>query len=305
MNTRISTAMASFCRDYSVADAMALVKNAGFDSLDFPFSAYSSGPSAPLNQENWRQWAREVRKISEDLQLPVTQAHASWQQAMGEGFRYEAPSELYLRTMEACHILGCRQLIFHPIRQPDRVDSHSMHRHIHDYNIRWFHDLVPAAEQFDIIINLENTFDSHHTQKPGDPPYPYTTAQDMLELLYDIGSNRIALCLDTGHANISAQDIPEMIRSFRGHLNTVHLNDNYGRITPVYEDLHLFPGYGRIDWQAVFQALRDIGFQGTLNMEPIGELKHLPNEIRLIQLKAAAETLRSLSGEKSTGLHKK
>ena len=297
MNERISTAMASFCRDRSVAETMSLVKTAGFDSLDFPFSAYSNGASAPLNRENWRQWAREVKMISEDLQLPVTQAHASWQQAMGENFRYERPDDLYLRTMEACHILGCRQLIFHPIRQPDRVDSLSMRRRIHDYNIHWFHDLIPAAEAFDIIINLENTFDSHHTQKPGDPPYPYTTAQDMLDLLYDIGSGRVALCLDTGHANISAQDIPSMIRAFRGHLETVHLNDNYGRISPVYEDLHLFPGYGRINWQEVFAALRDIHFQGVMNMEPIGELKHLPDEIRLIQLRAAADTLRGLLGK--------
>ena len=85
-----------------------------------------------------------------------------------------------------------------------------------------------------------------------------------------------------------------MIRLFGRDLATVHLNDNYGTIEPVYEDLHLFPGYGRIDWEPVLDALREVGFRGAFNMEPIGELKHVPDRIRRIQLRAAAETLRAL-----------
>lgn len=297
MNEKISTAMASFAREHTACEALQLVKQAGFDSVDFPFSTYSAGSYSPLNGDNWRQWACQVRDYAAALRLPVTQAHASWQQSIGADFRYEAPWELYERTMEACHILGCRQLIFHPLRQSERVDSQSLRQRIHDYNVRWFCDLLPWAERYDIVINLENTFDSHHTQKAGDPPYPYTTAEDMLSLLRDIGSSRVGLCLDTGHANISGQDIPAMIRAFRGELTAVHLNDNYGRIAPVYEDLHLFPGYGRIQWSSVFAALREVGFRGPMNMEPIGELKHISDAQRLIQLRAAAEMLRSLLRE--------
>ena len=287
---RISSAMASFCKSQGLEGAMRLVKDAGFDSLDFPFSAYSSAPDAPLNGENWREWVREVRRISERLALPITQAHATWQQAIPADFHYEPPQEAYFRTMEACQT-------FHPMRQLERVDSPAMRRRIHDWNVRWFHDLLPAAEQYGIVINLENTFDSHHVQRPGDLPYPYTTAQDMLDLMHDIGSMRVQLCLDTGHANISGQDIPAMIRAFRSDLATVHLNDNYGYITPVYEDLHLFPGYGRIAWEPIFTALREINFKGVLNIEPIGELKRLSRALCLIQLRAAAETLSLLSGE--------
>ena len=82
------------------------------------------------------------------------------------------------------------------------------------------------------MINLENTFDYRHLQQQGDAPVPYTTAQDMLELVYGIGSNRVQLCLDTGHAHISGQDVPEMIRAWRGNLATLHLNDDYG-LTPA------------------------------------------------------------------------
>ncbi len=295
MTNKISTAMASFCKEHTVRQSLSLVKAAGFDSVDFPFSVYSRSALSPLNGECWRSWVREVKDICRELDLPVTQAHAPWDQPIGADFRYEAPWEIFYRTMEACQMLGCRHLIFHPLRQPERVDSQALRQKIHDYNVRWFHDLLPAAERFDIIINLENTFDSHHTQKPGDPPYPYTTAQDMLALMGDIGSTRVQICLDTGHANICCQDIPAMIRAFRSDLATVHLNDNYGPIAPVYEDLHLFPGYGRIEWGPVFTALREVNFRGILNIEPIGELKHLPDELRLVQLRTARETLQLLA----------
>lgn len=291
----ISTSMASFCRGRLPEEAMALVAAAGYDGLDFPLSVYSSHEGDPLFRDDWRQWLDRAVRASERLHLPVVQAHAPWEQRIADLNRYEAPWSIYERVMEACAVLGCKQLIFHPLRQLDRVDSLAMRGRIHDYNVRWFHDLLLWADRFDIIINLENTFDSHHVQKPGDLPYPYTTAEDMLALQRDIGSRRVMLCLDTGHANIEAQDVPAMIRAFRGELATVHLNDNYGRIGPIYEDLHLFPGSGRLEWQPIFAALRGIGFNGAYNIEPIAELKRQTDDLRQIALRAAADTLRILA----------
>lgn len=297
MQKQFSISIASLCRNQPLDSVLRMVKAAGFDSVDFPFSTFSNSPLSPLNQPNWQDWMRQVKDLTKEIGLPITQAHASWEQSIPADFRYEAPHDLYYRTMEACRMVGCRHLIFHPLRQPERVDSLAMRQRIHEYNVRWFHDLVSAATENDVIINLENTFDSHHVQKPGDLPYPYTTAQDMLDLMRDIGSLRVQICLDTGHANISAQDIPAMIRAFRRDLATLHLNDNYGRIGPIYEDLHLFPGYGRIEWKGVFDALRETGFDGPMNIEPIGELRTASEQVRLIQIRAAADTLRALLGE--------
>lgn len=145
------------------------------------------------------------------------------------------------------------------------------------------------------MLNLENTFDSHRVQLPGDPPYPYTEAEDMLRLLRDLDDPLVRLCLDTGHANIAGQDIPAMVRAFGKNLETVHLNDNYGQLSPIYADLHLFPGYGHIAWSEVFAALREADFRGVLNIEPIAELPRMSPEVRFIQLRAAADTLRTLA----------
>lgn len=296
MYHRVTTSMASFCRGRRPEEAMRLVRAAGYEGLDFPLSVYSTDPGTPLQLDSWRRWATDAAKSAEQLGLPVVQAHAPWCQTIGRDFRYEAPWDIFERVMEACHLLGCRNLIFHPMRQPERVDSLALRQRIHDYNVRWFHDLLPWAERYDIVINLENTFDSHHVQRPSDPPYPYTRAEDMLALQRDIGSSRVMLCLDTGHANIEGQDVPAMIRTFRSELATVHLNDNYGRIGPIYEDLHLFPGSGLLDWEPIFAALREVNFSGAYNIEPIAELKRQPDPIREIALRSGADILRILAG---------
>lgn len=104
----ISSAMASFCLETTVEDAMQTVRDAGFDSLDFPLSVYSRPQDAPLRGDDWRQWARGVRRTADRIGLPITQAHASWEQAIPDDLHYESPYEIYERTMEACAILGCR-----------------------------------------------------------------------------------------------------------------------------------------------------------------------------------------------------
>lgn len=81
--------------------------------------------------------------------LPITQAHASWEQAIPDDLHYESPYEIYERTMEACAILGCRQLIFHPVLYLHRMPDRSLWPRIHDWNVRWFHELLPLAEKFD------------------------------------------------------------------------------------------------------------------------------------------------------------
>ncbi len=287
MQHKISSAMASFCERTGMDSAMEQLKAAGFTSLDFPLHLYSVGFDAPLLRENWRDWVRELVSISRRLQLPITQAHAPWVQDIPADFRYEAPWELYYRCIEACAMLDCPHLVFHPVRQRERVDSAAMRERIHDWNVRWFHDLTPAAERWGVCLNLENTFDSHHVQKEGDLPYPYTTAEDMLALVRDIGSAHVGLCLDTGHANLSGQDIPAMIRAFRGNLFTLHLNDNYGKGEQGKEDLHLFPGEGNISWQPVLRALGEISYRGVWNFEPIAALPEAEKAQRIAFLSGA------------------
>ena len=289
---KYTSAMAHFCKTTTVFDAMQTIRDAGFDGLDFPISVYSRPLDSPLRKDDWRQWTREVRRFSDRIGLPVLQAHASWEQTVAEDFHFEPPYEIYARTMEACHILGCRNLVFHPVLYLFRVRGEGMKERLHEWNVQWFRALLPLAEKFDLVIELENMFDYRHVQLPGDPAFPYTSAEDMLALCDRLNSDRVRICLDTGHANIAGQDVPAMIRRYGDRLAVLHLNDNFGKIEPVFEDLHLFPGYGLLDWEAIFSALHEIRYDGTVNMEPVAQLDRMPPELRVLQLRTALEILR-------------
>ncbi len=295
MGLVLSSAMASFCKTTTVFDAMQTIKAAGFDGLDFCLSVYSRPLDSPLRQASWREWIKAVRQKADALALPIVQAHASWEQPIPQDLHYESPYPIYARTFAACHALGCHKLVFHPVLYLYPIPSAHLYAPIHEFNVRWFRELLPLAQRYEITIEIENTFDYRHVQQPDDPPFTYTAAEDMLHLVRAIDSPWVKLCLDTGHANISGQDVPRMIHQYGKWLDCLHLNDNYGKISGVYEDLHLFPGSGRLDWPAIFQALRQEGFGGALNLEIVAELPRVSPAVRLRQLRAGREVTELLA----------
>ena len=77
----------------------------------------------------------------------------------------------------------------------------------------------------------------------------------MLNLLYGVDSEMFCCCLATGHANLAGQNVPEMVRTFGENLEVLHLNDNYGMISPIYSDVHTLLGLASLDVPSIFQAL--------------------------------------------------
>ena len=300
MKYRISCSGASMARTSPLDDCLSVLSDAGFGWVDFWLYSYSEKPGAPMLADNWRDWVRDTRCRLEAKGLTPGQIHCAWihGSAIREDFSWDAPAPVFHRSIEAARMLGCRRLIFHPIFYRHRIASEAVRARLLDIDVAWFRALLPTAEKYAVELHLENTFDFAHVQGPEDRGFMCATAEEMLYLVRQLNHPLIRLCLDTGHAHIAGQDIPTMIRAFGPLLGSLHLNDNYGKIGPIYEDLHLYPGYGRIQWDPVFDALREVGYTGTLNMEPVGELPGLSNELRTIQLRAARESLCAMAASR-------
>ena len=75
-----------------------------------------------------------------------------------------------------------------------------------------------------------------------------------------------AFCLDSGHTNVAVGggclSVPDYIRYFGDRIKMLHLHDNDG-----VNDQHLIPGFGYINWPAVFDALEEVGYDGYYNYE--------------------------------------
>ncbi len=90
--------------------------------------------------------------------------------------------------------------------------------------------------------------------------YFLNTAADAALLCDQVAHPNIGILFDTFHANIEEKDIGAGIRAVGKHLRHMHTCENDRGI----------PGSGHVEWAGVFQALRDVRYDGWLTIESFG-----------------------------------
>jgi len=92
------------------------------------------------------------------------------------------------------------------------------------------------------------------------------TPEELMELIDAIGDDAVGVCVDVGHAHITA-GVGRWLDACRQRLRHVHVHDNHGRTGPTITDEHLFPGLGTVCWTDLFSQLDSIGYRGTFLYE--------------------------------------
>jgi len=96
-------------------------------------------------------------------------------------------------------------------------------------------------------------------------PHPFSYMANtlgMLRLLERVGSDAIGINYDPSHT-FPVGDFPNVaVYQLGKKIIHVHASDNDG-VTNV----HWRPGMGKIDWTQFLQALKDVGFDGTISIE--------------------------------------
>ncbi len=123
-----------------------------------------------------------------------------------------------------------------------------------------------AANRVTLAIEPLNRFET----------YFLNTAADAAALCDQVDHPNVGILLDTFHANIEEKNIGAAYRTAGRHLKHVHACEN-DRGTP---------GSGHVEWDAVFAALRALGYDGWLTIESFG--------FALGELSAAASIWRDL-----------
>ena len=90
--------------------------------------------------------------------------------------------------------------------------------------------------------------------------YFLNTAADVAALCDQVNHPNVGVLFDTFHANIEEKDIAAGYRTVGKHLRHVHTCENDRGI----------PGSGHVEWPSVFQALRDLNYDGWLTIESFG-----------------------------------
>jgi D-psicose/D-tagatose/L-ribulose 3-epimerase len=95
--------------------------------------------------------------------------------------------------------------------------------------------------------------------------YHLNTIDQGIRLVDEVARPNCKLHLDTFHAHIEEKDPAAAIRHAGGRIGHVHISENDRGV----------PGSGSVVWDATFDALRDVGYDGWLTVEAFGNF--LPN----------------------------
>ena len=136
---------------------------------------------------------------------------------------------------------------------------------IFDRNVQAIRILADHVKDDGITICLENLTNGSGPLSDGN--YKYSVHYRVEELLWyieQLGDEHLGICLDTGHLNLTkACSQGAFIRKAGKHLKALHIADNQGAT-----DQHLMPfGVGKVDFEDVFSALKEIGYDGYINYE--------------------------------------
>jgi sugar phosphate isomerase/epimerase len=113
-------------------------------------------------------------------------------------------------------------------------------------------------------------------------------------MINEIKSDRLGICLDTGHAAVNRENLAQSVRALKGVRLHVHVDDNGGE-----SDAHMIPGEGGIDYTPFVEALEEIGYVGFLSAE-LGFQYTLDPDTAAQRTRLAMAKLLTLKGKSSS-----
>lgn len=272
---KLSVETLVFHKRYGDRKTIQMLKQAGFDAVDYSYCALEEDDEAL--GEHYVEYAHQVRRFLDESQLVCYQAHAPL--SMTYGCAFDETTEGYrkiVRSMEAASILGAEYIVVHALKVPVSEDDLA-------YNLRYYKSFEPYCERFGIRIAIENIHKYHEKRKT--PIGRFNTPEVLYTLLKELDSPWYGICVDVGHAAVSGPEPEELIRGLDNCvLGCVHLHDN-----DYLQDRHWLPYAGDLNWDSITEALRDIRYQGTLNLECTNYFRRFDDEMMPEALKFAAK----------------
>ncbi|MGE5481604.1 MAG: sugar phosphate isomerase/epimerase family protein [Bacteroidota bacterium] len=260
----VITIWTDMLRELPIEEALRLCAEAGFGGVEFGVSH-----DRALVEAGGDVLARAARigERARALGVAVVQMHAPMVNLCNP--EETGAIDALQASVERAAALGARWLVVHPGHDPAASWSRRVDVAVRQANLQAFERLLDVAQRYDIGLAVENM--TTYASKPGYPKMDIRFGQSVADLLWlveTLGSQRLGICWDTGHAHTQRIDQAAAVREMGPHLKALHLSDNDGTA-----DSHWLPLRGSVAWGPFFQALRQVDYRGALNFEVPGELR--------------------------------
>ncbi len=272
----------------------------GYRMFDYTFPGDEVGfENTVYMTDGWEKEAEKLSVFMKENGYTFGQAHIPLGGVFSNPLKSENEELMwkgYIRAFEAASILGAPYMVLHP-----GMESPDMPKEDFFLKFKAFIDkLLGEVGQLGIKIALENL-------APFDPNYRYVqTGKDLCELIEFINHPLVGACWDTGHGNLCRADQYESITSLGKHLLCLHVADNVGQFELGFKawrmDLHTTPlmSVSGVNFDAVLQALIDIDYEGTFNLEiedprPVWKKEFIYNGEKQNKLYYATDEMRKIA----------
>ncbi len=221
----------------------------GFDMLEMIWN--SDDPSSTL---------KKIRKEAADAGLKFVDSHSPF----GPKIDLNCPVaelrknllDLHKNSLACCAECGVQTITIHSGNP--RFIGFSLEEYRNNV-YRSLDELLPVAEKYGVIINLENIW------------FPTNTPEELIGYIKHFNSPNLGLCYDAGHAHLMASPSEnpenpvnvgwellkmkavwdnEVLEKMLPYIVSCHLHDNDGS-----RDFHLAPFNGTINWDRIMKLL--------------------------------------------------
>ena len=238
--------------------------DAGFPAIDLSLTKYGF-----VMEDNYKETAKELRKLVESRGVFFNQAHAPFGGGYDKYTTETVPN--FPRIFEFCGLLGIKNIVVHPLQ---RGRYYGQEEVLFELNMDFYSKLAPYAKDAGIKIAIENMWhnDPHTGYIVGD------TCADPHELVryYDTlnDPDAFTVCLDLGHVGLCGREPEDAVKIIgRDRLGAIHAHD-----VDYVNDLHTLPGLSKLNYDAICHALADIDYSGEFTLEAEYFAKNFPDE---------------------------
>ena len=257
---KTSTEIGSIAELCGEEKAIEYVAKAGFDAWDCSISTMCPWDWAncrpllkphPFFEKSYLSYAKHLKHVGMDNGIVCNQSHAPYPS-------YENNFDNIKRAIEFSAEVGADICVVHPNNDFSAEKNAEMYR-----------KFLPLAKEYHVKIATENMWNMNfETNTP--TLAACSTPDDFNAHLDSVNDEYFVACLDIGHAEMQGvgSNVVEMIKALGKRLKALHLHDN-----DRLHDLHNIPFSMQIDFVAVADALKEIGYNGYLTLEATSYMK--------------------------------
>lgn len=273
----------------SAEENFPLLKEAGFGAIDLNFDTVFGKTGGNLwknpfvkssfyeqGEDEFYACLDGIKAAADKNGIKIGQCHAPF-----PSYRFDAENnvndyifEIIKKTIVAAGHLGCPYIVIHPANFP--YGSTAKKEEVFDFNLKFYAGFIDELKKHNVVCCLENMWVSYNKKILESTCNDYEEVNRYIEELNKMaGAECFAFCLDTGHAVLTSANVRHAIETLGKNLKVLHLHEVNG-----VEDNHTMPfSLGAVDWDYIMCALRDCGYEGTLNFEAANAWLKLPEEL--------------------------